>query len=258
MHQLNYNLFATLARTKDDLRAAQRLRYDVFVGELGGDGPDVDHELQLERDHFDPFAKHLLLRDRARRDDDQVVGTYRMMTQDMAARAGGFYCADEYDLAPLLGSGRRVLELGRSCLHADYRGGAAMLPLWGALSAFVKDEGIDVIFGVGSFHGTDIGAVSQALGLLHDRHLAPPHLRVTAKGDTVCPLDTVAGGDIDRITAVRQMPSLLKGYLRLGATVGQGAFVDYAFNTIDVCLILEKDAISALHQQIYTKGTRNG
>lgn len=251
-------LSVRMAAGPEDIAAAQRLRYQVFVRELGAGGPFADHQTSREADRFDPFADHLLLIDSARRADDQVVGVYRVMTQEMAKAAGQFYCEDEYDLSPLHNSGHRLLELGRSCLHRDYRGGAGMLHLWGGLADYVEAHDIGVMFGVASFHGTDAGALAQPLSLLHHRHLAPPHLRVTAKGPQAHRMDLIAEADIDRLAAVRAMPALIKAYLRLGGTVGSGAFVDHDFNTTDICLILEKSAISALGKAIYTKAGARG
>ncbi len=247
-----------LARSPQDLRAAQRLRYAVFVEELGGDGPLVDHEARLERDAFDAHAAHLLLIDERRAADDRVVGVYRVMTAQMAAAAGQFYCENEYDLAPLRASGKRLLELGRSCLHRDYRGGAGMMHLWAALADFVALHQIEILFGVASFHGTEVAALQDRLRLLHDRHLAPDNLRPKAKGPTALPMTLRASQDIDRAAAIRDMPALIKAYLRLGATVGEGAFVDHAFNTVDICLILESDAINALQKSIYAQGRLRG
>lgn len=116
------NLTVRLAMTADDVRAAQALRYDVFVTELGADGPMVDHDAGLERDPFDQHADQLLLLD-----GDKVVGVYRLMDGAAAQAAGSFYSQREYDLGPLLASGRPLLELGRSCLHRDYRGGCGSL-----------------------------------------------------------------------------------------------------------------------------------
>lgn len=243
-----------IAQTADDLRAAQRLRYAVFVAELGGDGPLVDHENRLEKDHFDAHATHLLLCDTRRPDGDQVVGVYRLMTESAANAAGQFYCENEYDLTLLRQSGMRLLELGRSCLHPDYRGGTAMLHLWSALADFVNREGIELIFGVASFAGTDLKALTGPLALLHDRHLAPLPLRVTAKGVGATPMNGMHPDQIDKVAALRDTPALIKAYLRLGGVVGEGAFVDHAFNTTDVCLILATDAISALQRSIYARG----
>ncbi|MEO0936565.1 MAG: GNAT family N-acyltransferase [Pseudomonadota bacterium] len=237
-----------LAGSEAELRAAQRLRYDVFVDELGGDGPLVDHDARLERDRFDPFFDHLLLHDDAA---GHVVGVYRIMGQEAAARAGQFYSEDEYDLAPLHASGRRLLELGRSCLHKDYRGGAGMMHLWSALAAYVAERQIDILFGTASFHGTDTGALAAPLSLLHHRHLAPEALRVRARSGTA--MDLMPEDQIDRRAAMRAVPSLIKAYLRLGGTVGEGAFIDHAFNTTDVCLVMDIAALNVRQRAIYAK-----
>ncbi|WP_341366125.1 GNAT family N-acyltransferase [Yoonia sp. BS5-3] len=244
----------SLAVSADDLDAAKRLRYDVFVTELGADGPGVDHAAYHEEDRFDPFAKHLLLRDRNLPAGRDVVGAYRLLTQKGAAAAGQFYCEDEYDLTPLKRSEKPLLELGRSCLHPDYRGGAGLMHLWQAVSDIVAREKIGILFGVASFHGTDADGLAGPLSLLHHRHLAPPHLRVTAKGDAARPLNTVPEDQIDRVAAMRQTPSLIKAYLRLGGCVGQGAFVDHAFNTTDICLILDTHNLTARGRKLYQGG----
>ncbi|MGB3317217.1 MAG: GNAT family N-acetyltransferase, partial [Albidovulum sp.] len=162
------HLQVRLAESDADFLAAQRLRYRVFVEELGGDGPLVDHAARLERDEFDPVNDHLILVD-VRRDAvalDHVVGVYRLLRGDRAAEFGRFYCDGEYDLAPLKRSGRTLLELGRSCVDAEYRGGPAMFLLWNALADYVLKNGIEVLFGVASFHGTDIETLKVPLSWL--------------------------------------------------------------------------------------------
>ena len=247
-----------LARSEGDLRAAQRLRYAVFVEELGGGGAMVDHASRLEQDRFDPFFDHLLLLDEARAPDDRVVGVYRLLRADQAARAGQFYSEDEYDLSVLKASGRPLLELGRSCLHPDYRGGMGMYHLWHALAAYVEAHGIEILFGVASFHGTDPAALAEPLSLLHHRHLAPDDLRVIARPEGFAAMDRIAAAHLDRKAAMLAVPALIKAYLRLGGFVGQGAFVDRAFNTTDVCLILDVARMNASQRAIYTRPVRPG
>ena len=244
---------ARLAESKADRRAAHRLRYEVFVAELGGDGEMVDHAARLERDSFDAHAEQLILVDTARGGDaeTQIVGVYRLMTEESAARAGQFYSESEYDLARLRASGRRLLELGRSCLHRDYRGGTAMLHLWTALAELVQARGIELLFGVASFHGTDLGRLAAPLSLLHARHLAPEALRVRARAESFQAMDLVPESALDRRAAMRQVPALIKAYLRLGGVVGEGAFIDHAFNTTDVCLILDTGEMNARSRAIY-------
>jgi L-ornithine Nalpha-acyltransferase len=241
-----------LAGDADDLKAAQALRYDVFVRELGGGGALVDHDAGLEQDRFDPYFDHLLLFDDAL---DRVVGVYRMLRAEQAEAAGQFYSEDEYDLTPLRAMGRRLLELGRSCLHADYRGGDAMFHLWNGLAEYVARHRIDVMFGVASFHGTDVQALAEPLSLLHHRHLAPKPLRVTARAPHACDMNLMPEDQIDRRAAMLQIPALIKAYLRLGGVVGEGAYVDHAFNTTDICLIMDTNAMSDRQKRIYGAAT---
>ncbi|ABD55353.1 GNAT family N-acetyltransferase [Jannaschia sp. CCS1] len=244
-----------LARTPAEIRAAQRLRYRVFVEELGGTGPLVDHDASLEMDRFDPFFDHLILLDHRRSAADQVVGVYRVMGQSGAARAGQFYSEDEYDLSALHRSGRRVLELGRSCVHPDYRGGTAMMHLWNGLADYIADHRIDVMFGVASFHGLDPAPLSGQLSLLHHRHLAPADIRPRARAGGYLSMDRIAEDALDRPAAIRAMPALIKAYLRLGGFVGEGAYIDRPFNCIDVCLVMDVARMSQTHRAIY-QGSR--
>jgi putative hemolysin len=256
MDRSDPHLSLRLATDAVDLRAAERLRYDVFVGELGGSGALVDHDAHLERDRFDPFVDHLVLVD-DRRDPtslDHVVGVYRLMTEDAAAAAGQFYSEGEYDLAPLRASGRRLLELGRSCVNRDYRGGTAMFQLWNGLADYVLDRGIEILFGVASFHGTDSAPLAAPLSYLHHNHMAPEALRVRALASEFQSMDLMPAADIDRPAAMRAMPSLIKAYLRLGGVVGEGAFIDRAFNTTDVCLVMDTARMSDRARSLYTHG----
>ena len=244
-----------LAADARDLAAAQRLRYAVFVEELGGDGPLVDHEARLERDAFDPLFDHLLLID-TRRDAaalDDVVGVYRLLPGTRIGPGQRFYSETEYDLAVLKTSGRRLLELGRSCVHPQYRGGTAMVHLWNALAAYVLERGVEVLFGVASFHGTDMTALAAPLSYLHHAHLAPPELRVRAQPDRFQPMDLIAPDRIDRRAAMVATPALIKAYLRLGGCVGYGAWIDHAFNTTDVCLVMDTARMSQKHRDFYIR-----
>ena len=225
----------------------------MFVRELGGDGPMVDHAAGIERDAFDAHARHLLVLDHARGCDiaSQVVGVYRLLDSAGAAAAGGFYSASEFDLAPLTASGKRLLELGRSCVHVDYRSGLAMYHLWTALADVVGAQQVDILFGVASFHGTDPDAIAPALSLLHHRHLAPQTLRVTAK-EPRQDLAVLPEARLDRKAAMLQVPALIKAYLRLGGFVGDGAYLDHAFNTTDVCLILDVARMNGRQRKLYS------
>jgi putative hemolysin len=243
------NVTVRLASSAEEVAAAQRLRYDVFVAELGGDGPLVDHQNRLEQDRFDRYADHLIAVDHSA--SDQVVGVYRLLRQDQARQAGQFYTEDEFDLSPLLGSGRRLLELGRSCLHPAHRGGGAMFRLWQALAAYVTGHGIEILFGTASFHGTDKAQLAEPLSFLHHRHLAPAAQRVRARAYES--INLMPADAMDRRRAMRAMPALIRAYLRLGGCIGDGAYIDHDFNTIDVCLVMDTQQISDQKKALYTR-----
>lgn len=241
-----------VAETDAEIEAAQRLRYRVFVEELGADGPGVNHALTLEADRFDAHADHLLLIDRTQSFNSGVIGTYRLLLEAGRSGAGGFYTAEEFDMAPLLASGRRLLELGRSCLLAEYRGGSAMFELWAGLGRYVLERDIDVLFGVASFHGTDPQRHKIPLSFLHHQHVVAPDLRVAARGADAISMNLTPFAEIDRRAALLALPPLIKAYLRVGGGVGQGAWIDRAFNTIDVCMILDVAQMSARHRALYS------
>ena len=247
------HLTLTLAEREDDRLGAERLRYEVFVEELGGDGELVDHQGRFERDVFDPEYDHLVLIDE-RRDRaalDHVVGVYRLMPGDRATR---FYSEDEYNLCVLRATGRRLLELGRSCVRDGYRNGVALHMLWTGLADYTRARDIEILFGVASLHGTDIETLANPLSLLHHRHLAPEALRVRAQDEVYQNMNLKPADQIDRVAAMRAMPALIKSYLKLGGFVGDGAFVDHAFNTTDVCLVIDVAAMSPALRARYSKG----
>jgi putative hemolysin len=165
-----------------------------------------------------------------------------------------YYSEGEYDLTALRTSGRKLLELGRSCVHPDYRGGTAMFHLWNALADYVLDRGIEILFGVASFHGTDIAALTPSLAYLHHHHLAPEGLRVRARLPQFQRMDLLPADRLDRKAAMAATPALIKAYLRLGGFVGEGAWIDHAFNTTDVCLVMDTARMSERHRAYYTRG----
>ncbi len=251
----NTPIVLRLAQSKADLLGAQRLRYEVFVEELGGDGDLVDHAERLERDAFDPHFDHLVLVDR-RRDPaslTHVIGAYRVLPGDRRALAGRFYSETEFDLTPLLASGRKLLELGRSCVHRDHRGGTAMFHLWNGLAEYVLERGIEILFGAASFHGTDISELAAPLSYLHHQHLAPPALRVRALPSHRQEMNLIPASQLDRKAALAATPALIKAYLRLGGFVSDGAWTDRDFNTTDVCLVMNTAEMSARHRKFYIR-----
>ncbi|MEM9779088.1 MAG: GNAT family N-acyltransferase, partial [Pseudomonadota bacterium] len=218
-----------LARTSEEVQAAQRLRYRVFVEEMGAPAADADHDLRLELDAFDPHFDHLILMDRLRKVEDpldRVVGVYRLLPGSRAAETCGFYGASEYDLSVIEALNRRTVELGRSCVDAEYRRTVAMHLMWNALAEYVLSRDIQVLFGVASFHGTDPTAIAPALSYLHHNHLAPEDIRVRVRPEHAVDMNQLPRAEIDRREAIAQIPNLIKAYLRVGGCVGEGAWID--------------------------------
>lgn len=244
-----------LASGQAELHAVQKLRYRVFVQELGASGALANQAEGIEKDGYDAHCDHLVLIDKLRAGETaaQIVGVYRLMGQAGAEMAGQYYSESEFDLGPLRASGRTMLELGRSCVLPEYRSGLAMFHLWKGLAAIVAAKGVEILFGVASFHGTDIAGLSPSLSMLHHRHLAPRALRACAKtgadpADWLRPLN-----QIDRRAAMVQVPALIKAYLRLGGYIGEGVYVDYVFNTTDVFMVVDMAGINEKQKTLYSQ-----
>ena len=176
-----------------------------------------------------------------------------VLRKSVAVAGPGFYGASEYDLSHLIGSGREILELGRSCVARDYRRGVAMHLLWNGLADYVGQVGAEILFGVASFHGTDPQKIAHALSFLNANHLAPPDLSVKALPPNAARMDLLPPDQIDRREAMRQTPALIKAYLRLGGFVGDGAYIDRAFNTIDVCLLMDTARMTDRYRNYYAR-----
>ena len=189
-----------LAETEAERAGAQRLRYRVFVEEMGAKASPEEHAARREWDEFDPFFDHLVLLSLEPEivdPLDQVVGVYRLMRGEVAAAGPGFYGAGEYDLTPIAASGRASVELGRSCVARGHRGGPGMHLLWNGLAAYVLERDIELLFGVASFHGTDPAPLAEALSFLHWEHLAPADLRVRAHPGHYLEMNLMPRSEID-------------------------------------------------------------
>lgn len=247
-----------LAETEEERLGAQRLRYRVFVEEMGAAVTPEQRAARREWDAFDPFFDHLILTSEEPVADplDRVVGVYRLMRREAAQAGIGFYGAAEYDLSLIETSPRESLELGRSCVAAGHRGGPGMHLLWSGLAQYVLERDIEILFGTASFPGTDPAPLAEALSFLHHRHLAPPDLRVRARAGRSLAMDRLSPESVDPVRALAAIPPLIKAYLRLGGTVGEGAFVDLAFNTIDVCLVMDTARMKEQARAFYARNRR--
>jgi putative hemolysin len=243
-----------LAETEEDIEAALALRYRVFYDEMQAKPSAEIAASRRDFDEFDPYCDHLLVLDsRAGAGTEGVVGTYRMLRREGADKVGRFYSADEYDLSPLLGVSGNVLEVGRSCVDAEHRTRAAMQLMWRGIAAYVVANSIDFLFGCASLHGTDPQAMALPLSYLYHNHLAPPELRVRALPDRYVDMNLMPREAIDMKAALRDLPTMIKGYLRLGGVVGDGAVIDHDFNTVDVFVVVRLDTVTDKYFKHYTR-----
>lgn len=243
------------ACTAEEVDAAQALRYRVFYEEMKAiPRPEVAAR-RRDFDAFDEICDHLLVIDHARA-GGQVVGTYRLLRRAVAERHGGFYSASEYDIEKILAHPGEILELGRSCVDAAYRNRATMELLWRGNAAYVLRYGITLMFGCASLPGTDPQALALPLAYLYHKHLAPRELRPRARPELYVDMNLMAPEAIDVQAGVRALPPLVRGYLRLGGFVGDGAVVDRQFNTTDVCVVVKTELVTAKYRDRLTRDVR--
>jgi putative hemolysin len=251
------NLEVRLAQDRKDIQRAQRLRFEVFYEEMSATPSVIAGMRRLDQDPYDAICDHLLVEDRAleaafqpdawmRTRKPHVVGTYRVLRQDVAQRSLGFYTASEYDIGPMIAAKSpryRFMELGRSCVLQPYRTKRSVELLWHGLWTYIREHRVDVMIGCASFEGTDPDAHAMALSFLHANALAPPEWRCRAHDRLHVPMNRIAPDKIDAKAALKALPPLIKGYLRLGAFVGDGAVIDRQFGTTDVFVILPVENI---------------
>ncbi|MEE8139938.1 MAG: GNAT family N-acyltransferase [Alphaproteobacteria bacterium] len=249
------DLEVRLAQSEAEIVASQNLRYRVFYEEMAAHPTDQMAREKRDFDSFDPHCDHILVFDHSRGDDprDAVVGTYRLIRRAAAARHGGFYTAGEYDIDKIVALDEEILELGRSCVGRDHRNRPTMQIMWRGISSYVYHYDIQLMFGCASLPGTDIDALAEPLSYLHHFHLAPEKYRPRALASRYVSMDLMPADAIDKRATLSGLdkratlyglPPLIKGYLRLGGFIGDGAVVDHQFNTTDVCVLVKTDLVT--------------
>lgn len=247
------NLVARLASGEHERQAAQSLRYQVFYQELSAAPDAMAIEHARDMDEFDDICDHLLVvrqtehleNDGIRVRGGELVGTYRLLPHDRATASQGFYSQKEFDLAPLIASkpDTRFLELGRSCVQKKFRTRPVVELLWQGIWNYLRLNELDVMFGCASLEGTDVNALKLPLNFLQKKFRPPAEWHIKAHAHCRASFPAMAPDAINDRQALRALPPLIKGYLRLGAFVGEGVVPDHQFNTIDVLIILPVSAI---------------
>lgn len=255
-------LIARLVRNEEEIAVAQRLRYEVFHHEFGAHLTTSPQFPAHDLDPYDQFCDHLLIvaekGDTAGAyalEDGHLIGTCRLLRQARAQNNGGFYSATEFNLDELLRVHRELnfAEVGRACVHADYRSRLIVDLMWKGIGAFVGLYEIDVLIGCASFLGTHLGEHAQALSYLYHFHAAPKAWPVTAIREKRQIMNLAAPEHVDQKYAIKAIPTLLKGYLRLGAYVCSEAVIDPEFCTIDVLTIVPIANVSERYKARFGK-----
>ena len=242
-----------LTRNKEERRMVRQLRYDVFVTEEGATPTPEQQELHEEFDEFDRYAEYMAVFH-----NGKIVGTYRIIDKKAADKMGGFYTETEFNISKIKKASDNIAEMSRACVAAEYRENAlVMRMLWAGLSEYVLRRRIAVLFGVASWVGQKPVESAQAISYLYYNHLSPLRLRAR-----VIPENFADGADprmsrmnilprafVDEDAAKKQMTPLIKGYLRMGATFGQGVFIDKPFNTYDVFVMMQSKNMDAAYQK---------
>lgn len=226
-------LSVALAGNEDEIRQCQRLRYQIFAGEMGA---RLDTDIpEHDTDEFDAYSKHLLVRNTG---TGEVVGTTRLITDIDPARDEGYYSATEFDLGNILRLPGRIMEVGRTCIHPYYRTGSTIAVLWQGLARMMVMHDVDYLVGCASIPLDDGGANAAAIMTrLRERHWAPANLRVTPK----IPLPPAITESLGKAP----MPSLLKAYLRIGALICGEAYWDDKFNVADVFILVNREQLDS-------------
>ncbi len=240
-----------LARTAKEIRKAQALRYKVFYQEMNARASAKTRLTRRDEDRFDAICDHLLVLDYSTEKPGrtpQIVGTYRLLRQQIAVQNGGFYTQSEFNVTPLLErhKGKQFLELGRSCVLPAFRTSRTMELLWYGIWSYVQHFNIDVLFGCASFPGVEPNANAPALGFLKQHAGADGEWYARALPEHFVDMTTPAQpkqGDTSARHIIKNLPPLIKAYMRLGAKFGDGAVIDHQFGTTDVLVILPVSTI---------------
>lgn len=232
------NLTLRLAESEADIHAAQRLRYRIFCEEMGAAANLAVQQQKRDFDQYDDACYHLLAIDNTRVGDARVVGTYRILTRSNMLKVGSFYTETEYNIDKLKTYDGEIMELGRSCVEQQYRTRPVIQLLWQGIGAFIAAKQIALMFGCASFHGVNIREHIHAISYLYHYHLAPEEIRPFALPAHFTNMNLMPKEEIVPRAAINALPPLIKGYIRLNGLVGDGAVLDYAYNTTDVSIVV--------------------
>lgn len=252
------NFEVRLARSKQEIEAGQKLRYKVFFEEMGAKACDAVKNDKRDFDDFDEVCDHLLAFDNSKSGDDRVIATYRLLREEFVDQPEDFYSSSEFDLSNLynehfrnLMGQRQLLELGRSCVKEEYRTNAVMHLMWKFIARYIDKHKIAYLFGCASLQGTDQSKLELPLSYLYDEHKTPKDFNIPAVKGLYQKMDYFADGEYNRKQAIRALAPLVRGYLRLGCYIGDGAVIDEQFGTTDVFILLPIDRLERRYLSLW-------
>ena len=249
------SLEVRLAENSLEIDAAQALRYKVFYEEMKANANAKQNKLRRDIDDFDHHFDHILVFDNNIKGtvNGKVIGTYRLNRGKQYNEEKLFYTSNEYNINSLINYKGNILELGRSCVAKNYRTGSTMQLLWSFIAQYVVKYNIEIMFGCASFPGINVSTHKPALSYMYKKYLAPKSLRPVAIQGRYINMEDKSAFDANFRNFITSIPPLIKGYIRLGAFVGDGAVIDHDFNTIDVCIVLPTEKIASRYMEHYER-----
>lgn len=247
--------YVRLAQSPEEILSAQKIRYKVFYEEYGARPSEAMSVEKRDFDDFDDIADHLIvLVKNDETNEESIVGTYRLLRQSKALENNvKFYSSDEYNLENLIKSDQNLLELGRSCVLPHYRTKPILNLLWQGIADYITEHNIDILFGCASFHGTNVDEYKEQLAYLHHFHSAPDDITPIAIDGRYINMNLMEKDELNERRTFASLPPLIKGYLRLGASIGNGAVIDEEFNTIDVCIVVQTNLMTERYRKYYER-----
>ena len=252
------SLRVRLAESEDEILAAQRLRFEVFSSVRDAAFSEEAQAARRDIDKYEPYCDHLVVIDPARVDEENlgIMGTYRVMSRAKRPDDPGFYTESLYDLSCFDDIDGEVVELGRVCIDPSYKARAVMQLLWKGIAEFVVNKNVKILFGCAGFDGTDAVEHQQLLSYLHHKFLAPKEIRPVAYGPNRLEFDLLPADEVDEKTAFRNVPSIIRGYSRMGGYIGEGAVVNKLFNTTMVCIVVDTTTLTDRYMRHFIGGQK--
>jgi putative hemolysin len=252
------NFEVRLARSNQEVEAGQKLRYKVFFEEMGAKPCERVESEKRDFDNFDEICDHLLAFDNSKSGEERVIATYRLLREEFVKKKEDFYSSSEFDLTNLyndhfrkLMGDRQLLELGRSCVREEYRTNAVMHLMWKFIARYIDKHKIAYLFGCASLPGTDQSKLKMPLSYLYQQHKTPDEFNIHAIKELYQRMDHLKEDDYNRKEAIRALAPLVRGYLRLGCYIGDGAVIDEQFGTTDVFILLPVDQLETRYLSLW-------